>query len=280
MDYKEKLRLAKEALDSGSYDKETIEYIFPELKESEDERIRKEIISFLKEGKPYYCPNSIRRQEWWAWLEKQGEQTHTDKVEPKFKVGDWIITSEGTLRHIIDVGKTGYGTDKGWLTHEDYEKNFHLWTIEDAKDGDVLATDNNNICVFNGTVEDGKYPFAYCGLTGYHGFEVYDMKRPFTHNDVHPATKEQRDTLFSKMKEAGYEWDFEKKELKKIEQKNIEGTFINVDDVRENFVREVYRVLANDTTNDRANDIIYYFDSLPTIYLHTNKPLPLDYEWL
>ena len=34
-----------------------------------------------------------------------------------------------------------------------------------------------------------------------------------------PATKEQCDLLFSKMKEAGYEWDDENKELKKIEQK-------------------------------------------------------------
>ena len=82
--------------------------------------------------------------------------------------------------------------------------------------------------------------------------------------------------LFSKMKEADYEWDAEKKELKKIAQKTIEGTFINVDEVRENFVREIYRILANDATNDRANDIIYYFDSLPTIYLHTNKLLPSD----
>lgn len=63
---------------------------------------------------------------------------------------------------------------------------------------------------------------------------------------------------------------------KKCEQKIADGTFVNVDDVRENFVKEVYRVLANDTTNDRANDIIYYFDSLPTIYLHTNKSLPSD----
>ena len=48
MDYEKKLALAKEALDSGSYDKETIEYIFPELRESEGERIRKEIIDYLK----------------------------------------------------------------------------------------------------------------------------------------------------------------------------------------------------------------------------------------
>ena len=37
--------------------------------------------------------------------------------------------------------------------------------------------------------------------------------------DVKPATKEQRDLLFQKMKEAGYELDAENKQLKKIEQK-------------------------------------------------------------
>ena len=50
--YKEKIRLAKEALNSGSYDKETVEYIFPELKESEDEKIRKTIIRFFKDNYP------------------------------------------------------------------------------------------------------------------------------------------------------------------------------------------------------------------------------------
>ena len=39
---------------------------------------------------------------------------------------------------------------------------------------------------------------------------------------LHPATKEQRDLLFQKMKESGYEWDAEKKELKKIEQQSAE----------------------------------------------------------
>ena len=38
-----------------------------------------------------------------------------------------------------------------------------------------------------------------------------------------PATKEQRDLLFAKMKEAGYEWNGEKKELRKIEQKTIKS---------------------------------------------------------
>ena len=35
--------------------------------------------------------------------------------------------------------------------------------------------------------------------------------------EIYPATKEQRELLFKKMKEAGYEWDSDKKELRKID---------------------------------------------------------------
>lgn len=52
---------------------------------------------------------------------------------------------------------------------------------------------------------------------------------------------------------------------KQGEQKSVDGTFVNVDDVREDFVKEVYRVLDTDTNNDRANQIIEAFDNLPTV---------------
>ena len=78
MDYEKKLALAKEALDSGSYDKETIEYIFPELKESEDEKIRKNIIIALKSQKDelgdFYKSHNTSESELVDWIEKQGEQ--------------------------------------------------------------------------------------------------------------------------------------------------------------------------------------------------------------
>lgn len=45
----------------------------------------------------------------------------------------------------------------------------------------------------------------------------------------------------------------------------IEGTFVNVDEVREGFMQEVYGALYADPTNDRANQIIDAFDHLPTI---------------
>ena len=61
-----------------------IEELIPELKESEDERIRKELIEFVKSRGGF-------KQEYIDWLEKQGEQKPADKVEPKFKVGDKVL---------------------------------------------------------------------------------------------------------------------------------------------------------------------------------------------
>lgn len=49
----------------------------------------------------------------------------------------------------------------------------------------------------------------------------------------------------------------------KLKRSTPEGTFVNVDEIRDDFTQEVYRVLDADSTNDRANQIIDAFDSLP-----------------
>lgn len=54
-------------------------------------------------------------------------------------------------------------------------------------------------------------------------------------------------------------------EKKQGEYSNVDGTFVNVDEVREDFIQEVYRVLDADSTNDRANQIIDAFDNLSTV---------------
>ena len=203
--------------------KAVLEEILPELTESKDEKTRKSILELVRQSSEVL---GIQNQNnMIAWLEKQGEQKPNDKVKSKFKIGDWIIEN-GVNR--IPVQITSFEEAKGdgikvWFnngtgTFIDFLEGYHKWTIQDAKDGDMLATDDGNICVFDGTVEDGKYPFAYYGLTRCR-FEPYDRRLPFTHDNVHPATKEQRDLLFQKMREAGYEWDAEKKELTKIMQK-------------------------------------------------------------
>lgn len=68
-----------------------IEKIFPELKENEGERIRKWLIHYFKE----VCDNVSEKEKKGviAWLNKQGEQKPSDKVEPKFRVGD-VVTNK------------------------------------------------------------------------------------------------------------------------------------------------------------------------------------------
>lgn len=51
--------------------KEKLESIFPELKESEDERIRKEIIDWMKGGSTYDWQEN--KEKWIAYLERQKE---------------------------------------------------------------------------------------------------------------------------------------------------------------------------------------------------------------
>ena len=227
MDYKEKYeKLHKNTLASlqqmvseGKITEEIARSICADfVKESDDERIRRDIIRYLKKTSPAIGGNI---EKMLAWLEKQGEQKPADKIELKFKTGDWIVYCNEDVDLLTGIEDNGYLINKGGYIPFTSQGDMRYWTIQDAKDGDVLATDNDSICVFDGMVEDGKYPFAYCGLTRHHGFELYDRKLPFTHADVHPATKEQRDLLFAKMKEAGYEWDVEKNELKKIEQKSV-----------------------------------------------------------
>lgn len=121
-----------------------------------------------------------------------------------------------------------------------------IWTIQEAKEGDVLATDNGDLCLFDGTVEEGKYPFAYCGLTR-HGFEFYDRTLPFTHDYVSPATKRQCDLLFQKMKEAGYKWDINKKELIKLEI------------MKKDLSIQERKAKAYDEAVKKAEDIIKYY---------------------
>jgi hypothetical protein len=69
---------------------QTIEKAFPELRESEDERIRKEIIQSIKDN---MCV--IHKEKCLVWLEKQGEQkTEIEYIYPKFRIGDVIVQTQ------------------------------------------------------------------------------------------------------------------------------------------------------------------------------------------
>ena len=153
---------------------------------------------------------------------KQGEQKPADKIEPKFHKGEWITHNTANfVFKIISFGYNGYEV----VNRENYKKtissgnedNYHLWTIEDAKNGDVLADKYNNIGIFSRCEGICWHSYIYLGCDGeLRGFSIGGRHEQI---DTHPATKEQRDALMKAMADAGYTFDFEKKELKRIEQK-------------------------------------------------------------
>lgn len=100
------------------------------------------------------------------------------------------------------------------------DKCWHRWTIADAKEGDVLYSLDSCRPFIYKERKPYQQATAYCGINKYGKFFVRNTKDCIIVLDKYvPATKEQRDLLFQKMKEAGYKWDSEKKELEKIEEK-------------------------------------------------------------
>lgn len=162
---------------------------------------------------------------------KHQSEQKSNNVEPKFKVGDWCIDNEdGTIFQIVKVLDNSYmyKTNEGKeysCSHYSLEIDAKLWTIQDANDGDVLYAKGGYfkeyIFMFSSFTEDNVIS-THFGYDAFH--KTFDTKlsrfgRKEDFISVTPATKEQRELLLQEMADAGYEWDAENKELKKIEQK-------------------------------------------------------------
>lgn len=137
MDYKEKyeqaLKVAKETYDKQPMYRDWLDKMFPELKESEDERIRGAIIGHLKD-------NNLT--EWAAWLEKQEGCEYIKKdwlehikqswykegfIDGKYSGGtskEWTINDAATLKELIDFLENGTAKLQHDLTrYADWLKN-------------------------------------------------------------------------------------------------------------------------------------------------------------
>ena len=272
--YDEAIERAKKWHNASNIDKidsRIIEEIFPELKESDDEKIKNAILNHLKKmwGNCQDNVCGVHVEDAIDWLEKQGEQASsqtnerawlylvsdvltwkdgirqylddprvqelakrlcseytqklynpsntgkneqksTDKIEPRFKVGDWVVNKFGDSWHIDSLDKKNYQVSDGKGNYNylpiSKQDEMHLWTIQDAKDGDVLEFEDHGRFVIgilsfvNKTT--GKVDVSClleCNKFKVGVFYNLDTVKP------HPATKEQRDSLMKAMNDAGYE---------------------------------------------------------------------------
>lgn len=280
--------------ESGVISVEDVRKLIPELAESEDERIRKELISFFKDRKSrldrledkfapsnFPCDDYSLCEKAISWFEKQSEQKPANKVKPKFKVGDWVVFNnthnsiyqvekienyQYTIRHILGGSMP--------LSYSS-ENMLRRWTIQDAKDGDVLVyRDEQWVFLYKDRLDDTT--FSYYALVSEIGLMIDDAAYTALPKSITPATKEQRDTLTKAMADAGYTFDFEKKELKKIEQKSIEEyNIISLKDFQEAFemkARQYDIELPN-----RAYDIHAMCEELYSLLIK-QKPANTDFS--
>ena len=78
--YDEALERARQLNVDNMLSDESLEEIFPELKESEGERTKREIIEYLNSQIPTAEETELLCfKRWIAWLEKQGDQEPADK---------------------------------------------------------------------------------------------------------------------------------------------------------------------------------------------------------
>ena len=191
--------LHKDAIDMGENIRaKQCEIIFPELRESKDDRIMRVIRGWIYTRPASFFDNGISKEEILAWLEKQGEQKpansycqencrgfqetgkcfadgdckakreaeSNDKNEPKFHEGDWVVSGQ-FVTQIREIAGDGYvNSHNGFISFES-AKYYHIWSIQDAKDGDVLFhsdSASNGIFIFKEIIDKGfaKEVICYC----------------------------------------------------------------------------------------------------------------------
>ena len=181
-------------------------------------------------------------------------------IEPKFNVGQYItdgyvvgqitsIEDEYNCYKILDF-MGGISTTIPFTLQD----NYHLWTIQDAKDGDVLCCKSGWMCIFK-TLNNHTNTFSsYCFMDSDKcffniGIDGHTLDKKFINaynGEIYPATKEQRNFLFQKIKEAGYKWNDETKTLEKlIKPKFKVGDRIRHKDTNKDDVYEISKVYDN-----------------------------------
>ena len=75
--YKDALERGRKVLNNEDVERTTMEYLFPELKESKDVRIRKELKHYLEVTRcqTHSDEEYVNCNRFLAWLEKQGDKS-------------------------------------------------------------------------------------------------------------------------------------------------------------------------------------------------------------
>lgn len=160
----------------------------PEL-ESEDEKIKKEIIEYIKTG--------TYHKKWVAWLEKQGNK-------PQGKSALEAIREE-KVDNVNKIEPKDYSSIDPHFGKpiDNVEPKF--------KDGDIVVTTLGNIAIIRKPI-GGELFSMYGIMVGNYFYEDETAKVVVERH----AAEEEKQKLFKAIKENGYKWNKETKTLEKL----------------------------------------------------------------
>ena len=178
----------------------------------------------------YWWSSKLKDEEVLLWTEcSYLQKTIPDNVRVRnsedFNEGEWItdgsenlyvsgksgksysvLTADGTRRSI--------GFDSAW--------KYHKWTVKDARRGDILVDNADNLPFILGTPAKNGAMLPLCGIVNEFGdfrflddWTVEDCIGLFV--DVSPAGKEQRKQILDALGNAGYIYDYPNKVIRKAE---------------------------------------------------------------
>ena len=250
------LACATQMYRSGDGDKATLEKLFPDLKQSKDEKIKQELLDQFKQYKSsgfVQYTDGVTIDDVIAWIEKQkngvndrsAETVPTEKHKepedkPSFKVNDWVIMTKDASRKIMQIKTIAddyYDTvdQKGRIIRYSLRQSadWKLWTMEDAEPGDILASSDNivmfkSIDKFNGENMQ-NYCTYYCN--GTNEFHTNTFALLLCKSAYLPATAEQCKMLDEQLVGLGYVWNEKHKELHQIDLRDVQCVDLGVDEL-------------------------------------------------
>lgn len=139
------------------------------------------------------------------------ENTPTETHHPKFGIGQWIISDNHIPFMITEIKNNNCYCCKSFITDSyealciDMDRDYHIWSKDDIRDGDVLVNRYGVILIYK---QDD-----YCEDDNMNSYCCCTQSSIFTNNQIvcaieaQPADRTQYLKLMKQLSDGGYKWD-------------------------------------------------------------------------
>lgn len=193
---------------------------------------------------------------------------------------DWILVADyiGSILKYDKNGKFYYAEESAEidLFPSKEQRDWNKWHSPFVK-GDILVSENGNI-VLCSHIDEEQVVYYHCILNCWDKLEIHNSAGVGYSYNCNLANDSQKQKLFDALKKEGYEWDEEKKELKKIEEKFDVSTLQPFDKVLVQDWQNKTWTAALFSHCHKKHDIYYWDTFVTTAQQSFPRCVPYNYE--